>query len=214
MAVMMCTCSHDEEYPEDNWNLWQHIVLVEGLNTVGGDDDSVGVFKPHMRRQDAEPFVLSDVDEELILKVWFAAPVNIKRICVASCGGEDPQSHPSSVRCFTGTPAENLSFDNLEEAVPGQTIQLAIDPQADAFTHCTLRPFTQITFLLLHFPGNHGGLPQTRVSYIGLQGEHSHAKRQAVDAKYEAVPNKDDAQAALQGHGAVKQGQLNLGANG
>merc|ERR1719203_656576 len=80
----------------------------------------------------------------------------------------------------------------MEGAQAAQVIDLAINPDAEAFTQCTLRPFSQVSFLLFHFPGNHGGLEQTRVSYIGLQGEHSHSKRQAVDAKYELVPNAED----------------------
>merc|ERR1719235_1348274 len=102
---MMCTCSHDEEWPEDNWNLYQHIERVEGMNITGNDEDARGVFKPHGRRLQPTPCVLSEDDGELILKVWFEAPVNIRRVCVASCGSEDPGSHPSSVRCFAGSAA-------------------------------------------------------------------------------------------------------------
>jgi len=182
--------SHDEEWPEDTWTLYQHIERVEGLNTLGDETKARGVFKPHSHRQDAAPCVLSDADEEMILKVWFEAPVNLRRIIVASCGPAeeaDADSHPSSVRCFTGTAAEGLSFDSLDDAQPAQLIELMVNPEAEAFTQCKMQPFTQITFLLLHFPGNHGGAKRTRVSYVGLQGDHSHAKRQAVEATYELL---------------------------
>eukprot|EP00428_Durinskia_dybowskii_P029128 CAMPEP_0170236852 /NCGR_PEP_ID=MMETSP0116_2-20130129/18175_1 /TAXON_ID=400756 /ORGANISM="Durinskia baltica, Strain CSIRO CS-38" /LENGTH=210 /DNA_ID=CAMNT_0010487653 /DNA_START=1 /DNA_END=633 /DNA_ORIENTATION=- len=206
----MCSCSHDEEWPEDTWNLYQHIERAEGLNTLG-DGDVRGLFKPHARRRDSAPAIESDADEELIVKVWFAAPVNIRRIIVASCHSEeeaDPGSHPSSVRCFTGPTAEPLGFDGMEDTQPAQVIELLPNPEADAFTQCALKPFTQVSFLLLHFPGNHGGVERTRVSYIGLQGEHSHAKRQAVDAKYELVPNAEDSKEAQRLLGLDKTGAM------
>ena len=77
-----------------------------------------------------------------------------------------------------------------------------VDPAADASSQCTLRPFSRISFLLLHFPGNHGGGERTRVSYIGLQGEHTHAKRQAVHARYEVIPNASDS-AEVRGHNTL-----------
>ena len=46
--------------------------------------------------------------------------------------------------------------------------------------------------MLLHFPGNHGEGERTRISYIGMQGDHTHAKREAVHAKYEVIPNAND----------------------
>jgi len=74
----MCTCSHDEEYPEDNWNLYQHIERVEGLNVVGGADAARGIFKPHARRLDVEPFVSSDADAEFVVKVWFTSVIEAR----------------------------------------------------------------------------------------------------------------------------------------
>eukprot|EP00927_Polykrikos_kofoidii_P065971 TRINITY_DN61659_c0_g1_i1.p1 TRINITY_DN61659_c0_g1~~TRINITY_DN61659_c0_g1_i1.p1 ORF type:complete len:209 (+),score=28.45 TRINITY_DN61659_c0_g1_i1:44-670(+) len=201
----MCTCSHDEEYPEDNWNLYQHIERAEGLNIVGDQEQARGVFKPLVRKQTPDPCVLSDVDEEIILKVWFTMPVNIRRICIASCGGDNAGSHPNVVRCFTGTTAESLCFSSIEDAQPAQTMELAINPAAEAFTQCTIKPFTQITFLLLHFAGNHGDLEQTRVSYVGLQGEHSHSKRAAVDCTFELIPSAEDKNEAWKQLGLDKE---------
>ena len=48
-------------------------------------------------------------------------------------------------------------------------------------------PFTNITALALFFPGNHGGEGETKVAYIGLQGDHTHGQRMAVNAKYEVI---------------------------
>jgi len=159
---------------------------------------------------DVEPFVSSDADAEFVVEVWFFAPVRIKRICIAYCGAENPESHPSTVRCFAGPTAEGLSFDGLEDAEPAQIMELPMDPTAEATTQCNARPFNQVAFLLLHFTENHsaGELDQTRVSYVGLQGEHTHAKRQAVEAKYELVPNAEDKNEAWKQLGLDKHAQF------
>merc|ERR1712228_207227 len=111
-----------------------------------------------------------------------------------------------------GPTAEALSFEGLEDAEPAQIMELAMNPTADpiASTQCNARPFNQVSFLLLHFLENHSGgeLDQTRVSYVGLQGEHTHAKRQAVDAKYELVPNADDKNEAWKQLGLDKHAQF------
>eukprot|EP00438_Fugacium_kawagutii_P028012 Skav236483 [mRNA] locus=scaffold1440:204201:204827:+ [translate_table: standard] len=180
--------SHDDEHPDDAWNLYQHIERVEGMNIRGDAEAARGIFKPHTNRTDAEPVVVSDTDEEFMIKIWFVSPVSVNRIIVALCG-HDRNSHPSSVRFFTGIAAETLGLDDMEEVDPAQTMDLDINEEAEKFQLCRPKCFTHINFLLLHFPGNHGGLDHTSVSYIGLQGPHSHAKREAVEAKYELVPN-------------------------
>eukprot|EP00928_Gymnodinium_smaydae_P006645 TRINITY_DN12365_c0_g1_i1.p2 TRINITY_DN12365_c0_g1~~TRINITY_DN12365_c0_g1_i1.p2 ORF type:complete len:210 (-),score=46.94 TRINITY_DN12365_c0_g1_i1:55-684(-) len=203
---MICMCSHDAEFPEDTWNLYQHIERVEGLNVVGDAAAARGVFKPHARRTTVEPFVESDTDGELLLRVWFIAPVNIKRICVASIGG-DEDAQPVGCRCFTGTAVEGLSFDGLDDANPAQIIdEIPLDAEVDESVLLLPRYFTQITFLLLYFHGNRGDVEQTRISYIGLQGEHTHAKREAVEAKYELIPNAEDKAEAWRQLGLDKQG--------
>ena len=53
---MACTCSHDSEFPEDTWNLYQHILSAEALNTSGDPKElALAVFKPHARRLEPEP---------------------------------------------------------------------------------------------------------------------------------------------------------------
>ena len=54
-------------------------------------------------------------------------------------------------------------------------------------------PFTNITALALFFPANHGDEEETKLMYIGMQGDHTHGQRMAVNATYEliATPNDD-----------------------
>ena len=43
--------SHDEEYPDDNWNLYQHVDRAEALNAEG---DAKKVLRPFVRRLETE----------------------------------------------------------------------------------------------------------------------------------------------------------------
>ena len=46
--------------------------------------------------------------------------------------------------------------------------------------------FTNVTSLAFFFPGNHGEGDETSLQYIGMQGDHSHDRREAVDADVQA----------------------------
>ena len=107
--------SHDEEYPDDDWNLYQHLDCADALNGVMlcGDHDhgmrtswaphkatgeALCVFKPHALRLDQFPALASDVDEQLLVKVQFAAPVSVRKLMVVGAG--PASGHPSAVRCY------------------------------------------------------------------------------------------------------------------
>mmetsp|Transcript_32964 Transcript_32964/g.94677 ORF Transcript_32964/g.94677 Transcript_32964/m.94677 type:complete len:220 (-) Transcript_32964:129-788(-) len=205
---MWCSHSHDET--EDAWNLYQHVERVEGLNVADGMEDLRCLFKPFARRRDPLPAVASADDGELIVKVWFKSPVTIRQLCVASCGGhrvEEPGapgattgggmscgSAPATLRCFTSPAADGLDFAGIDDIAPSQTMELPPNPQADIATPCSMKHFNQVTFVLFHFQGRPGS-GATRISYLGLQGVHSHASRQVVDAKYECLHFNHDVQA-------------------
>ena len=192
--------SHDEGEPDDTWNLYQHIDRAEGLNgeVVGGGEGVVVswapegssgkarcVFKPHARRLQPAPALRSDADEQLIVKVAFVAPVSVRRIMVVGAG--PAEQHPSSVRVFTGAAAEALDFDNAETTAPAQAEALAPNPAGEGYFNCVRQPFTNIMAVAFFFPANHGEGDETGVAYIGMQGDHTHGKREVVHADYELL---------------------------
>lgn len=63
------THSHNPEYPDDNWNLYSMIesTTVAALN-VTRPTDAIGVFKPFVHRLSNEPELISDSDEEIIVR--------------------------------------------------------------------------------------------------------------------------------------------------
>ena len=103
--------SHDEAYPDDDWNLHQHVERAEALNAVaiGGDEGAairsaplyssgkaLCVLKPHARRLDQSSALVSDADEQLIVKIQFFVPVSVRKIMIIGSGSSS--SHPNSVR--------------------------------------------------------------------------------------------------------------------
>lgn len=138
--------SHDDTYPDDDWNLYSHIERAEGLNStlVGGGEgvqiswcpaEATGkalcVFKPNARRLEPAPSLSSDADEQLLVKVQFNVPVSVRKIMVVGAGPS--AGHPSSVRCFVGRAAEQLDFSELEGAAPAQVAELAVNAEGEGY---------------------------------------------------------------------------------
>ena len=53
------------------------------------------------------------------------------------------------------------------------------------------------------FPANHGEGDETGVAYIGMQGDHSHDRREAVDATYELVCQHSSVDVAAETQGTM-----------
>lgn len=183
------THSHNPEYPDDNWNLYCMIdtATTTALN-VTKPEDAVGIFKPFVHRLAAEPELISDADEEIMVIVRFTSPVHIRKIMVIG-GGEDAQ-HPSSLKCYANH--EVIDFTNVTSIRPGQEFNLPLNPEGTVELTTLIQPFTNVTSLAFYFPGNHGGAEATVVKYIGMQGEHTHYRREAVDTVYEVLCNGQD----------------------
>jgi hypothetical protein len=49
-----------------------------------------------------------------------------------------------------------------------------------------------LVYYFFYFPSNHGGEEITTIKYIGMQGEHTHYRREAVNAVYEVLCNGQD----------------------
>lgn len=181
--------SHDEKYPDDNWNLYAmlDIQLTRALN-VTQPNDVVGIFKPHVLRLQEEPKLISDADAEVIILARFTSPVSIRKIMVI--GGSSEQHHPSSLRCYVNT--DLIDFNNVNDFTPAQTFDLPINASGLVELTTVLQPFTNIQTVAFYFPENHGNDDVTIIKYIGMQGEHTHYRREAVDTMYEVLCNGQD----------------------
>lgn len=198
------THSHDPEYPEDDWNLYSMLdtTATKGLN-VTQPNSVVRIFKPFARRLETEPVIVSDADAEIIITAVFTSPVILRKLMVVG-GGGNSDNHPSLLRCYVNN--DTLDFNNIEEITPTQEFELPINENGSVELFTTLHRFTNITSLSLYFPSNHGFTDSTVIQYIGLQGDHTHYRREPVHTFYEVLcngqdlPQTDEAQGASHNH--------------
>lgn len=199
--------SHDPEYPDDNWNLYSMLDQegLMGLN-VTNHADVVGIFRPFVLRLQETPRIESDADEEMMVVCRFTSPVHIRKLMVI--GGGDEGNHPMTMKCYVNK--EDIDFTNIEDFKADQVFDnLQINSAGTNELITTLRPFTNVNVLVLYFAGNHGD-DSTIVRYIGMQGEHTHYRREAVDATYEVLCNGQDIQQPEDG----AKGNLKMGEGG
>jgi hypothetical protein len=181
--------SHNTKYPDDTWNLYAMLDVDEtrALN-VTQPQNTVGIFKPHALRFQEEPKLLSDADAEILITVRFTSPVSLRKIMVI--GGGEEAHHPSLLHCYVNT--DTIDFNNIQEFHAVQSFQLPINSRGVVELTTVLQPFTNITTVAFYFPENHGGCDSTILQYIGMQGDHTHYRREAVDTVYEVLCNGQD----------------------
>jgi hypothetical protein len=181
--------SHDSRYPDDTWNLYSMLEIdsVRGLN-VSRPQDTIGIFKPHALKLQEDPHIASDADAEIIVIAKFTSPVSIRKIMVIGAGSEN--CHPALLKCYVNS--DLIDFNNIEDFIPAQTFNLPANSSGTIELTTSLQPFTNIQTIAFYFPANHGEIDVTMIKYIGLQGEHTHYRREAVDTVYEVLCNGQD----------------------
>jgi hypothetical protein len=182
------THSHSVEYPEDSWNLYAMLdqSTTTALN-VTQPTQAISIFKPYALRLQDDIVITSDADEEIIVIARFTSPVHIRKIMVIG-GGEESQ-HPSLLKCYVNQ--ETIDFSGIEAIRPAQVFNLPLNLNGTAELITAIQPFTNITTCAFFFSSNYGA-SNTVIKYIGLQGEHTHYRREAVDTVYEVLCNGTD----------------------
>jgi hypothetical protein len=137
--------SHDPEYPDDEWNLYANLdpEMTTALN-VERPEAAMGVFKPHARRLEKEPFLESDADEELMVIANFGdSPVHIRKIMVVGGGGNGPADagcHPNKLRCYVNH--SDLDFSCIDDYPVAQEFDLVVNGDGSAELLTSLREVT------------------------------------------------------------------------
>ncbi|MCO5593885.1 hypothetical protein L7F22_047905 [Adiantum nelumboides] len=126
----------------------------------------------------------NDGDPELLLFIPFTTDVKIKSISIIGAG--DGRS-PSRMRAFLNR--EDVDFSTAAAMNPIQEWELGENLQGTLEYQTRYAKFQSVASLILHFPENFGA-GTTGISFIGLQGEATQLKRDAVaNIVYEALPN-------------------------
>jgi hypothetical protein len=180
--------SHNPEYPDDNWNLYSMLDPSTTALNVTKPSDVIGIFKPFALRLVDPLEVISDADAEIIVIARFTSPVHIRKLMVVGGGTDD--NHPSELKCYVNQ--DGIDFTNVEALNPAQKFSLPINSQGLVELTTVLQPFTNLMSVAFYFPSNHGDVETTVLKYIGMQGEHTHYRREAVDATYEVLCNGQD----------------------
>ena len=84
---------------------------------------------------------------------------------------------------------EGIDFSELDEVAPAQVFSLPLNEAGEAFIATTPpHVFTNVTAIAFFFDENHSeGEEDTVVRYIGMQGDHTHGRAEAVHAEYELL---------------------------
>eukprot|EP00250_Pteridium_aquilinum_P022703 c25583_g1_i1 orf=328-936(-) len=186
---MACTHSHDcsEHECAAAWSLYKHIDLprVWALNEAV-EGSAKNIFRSWELRLDNSNGCLesNEGDPELLLFIPFTTDVKIKSISII---GEGSGRSPSRMRAFINR--EDIDFSTAAAMTPIQEWELAENLQGELEYQTRYARFQSVASLILHFPENFGG-ETTAISFIGLKGEATQLKRDAVaNIVYEALPN-------------------------
>ena len=152
-------------------------------------EHTLGIFKPHAMKLNELPEIISDADEEIIVIVRFTSPVHIRKLMVIGSGADDGAHYPSAMKCYPNH--TDIDFSNISSFRPAQEFNLQMDTSGTIELITVLQSLTNVTSLTLYFPSNYGS-QNTIIRYIGMQGEHTHYRREAVNAMYEVLCNGQD----------------------
>lgn len=169
-------------------NLYSFLDASTTSLNVSNSSDTLGIFKPFARRMNSTPEIYSDADNEIIIIIRFISPVHIRKIMII--GGGETLHHPSLLKCYVNQ--EQLDFSSVNNIRSVQEFSLPINDLGNAELITGIHSFRNVTNLTLYFSENHGNIDMTIIRYIGLQGEHTHYRREAVNTVYEVLCNGQD----------------------
>jgi len=185
-----CGCRAEDDFIGAAQNLlpWIDVDNVIGLNEDTANTAKT-VFRPYDDRLDDTKFVESPADDmELIIKVPFTSPVKVMGLTVIG-GGEG--TCPNKVVLYTNR--EDIDFGSVADLEPTQELPLFEDFHGAMQYPLRAAKFITVTQIALYFPTSFNE-EQTRIHWIGLWGQGSQHKRQAVQCVYEAVANPSEKQ--------------------
>ena len=181
---------HDHEHEGEPGELWSLFSAVDTLRLQCLNESTPNslqnVLRPwHQRCDRSRPKLRSNADEQLLMCIPFTSPVKIKSICVIGAGDIENPSHMSA---FVDN--EHMDFDSAESTKPVQSWDLVErNPDGNVEYPCNLAKFRNVSTLWLFIDRNFGA-EHTEIMYLGLKGESTKYKREAVHTVYESRPMK------------------------
>ncbi|TEA16608.1 PITH domain-containing protein [Colletotrichum sidae] len=188
--------SHDEHDHSDDitpalqHSLYGHINFdeVTALNESQFGSAKAVVKKTWAERLNAEPELVSDADEQLIINVPFTGQVKLHAILLRT---SDSPSAPRTLKVFVNR--EDLDFSAAEDAAATQEFELSRTGQVQEIP-VKRALFGRVQRLTLFLVDNFsdGEEDETRVSYLGFKGEWMQLGRAPANIIYESAANPSD----------------------
>ncbi|BDA48813.1 PITH domain-containing protein 1 [Coccomyxa sp. Obi] len=186
-----CAHDHDCEASECGpaWSLHEYI---DHSNIAALNEARAGsvrsVFRPWAERLDLSQPTLdsNDDDPELLIHVPFNGSVKIKAISII--GGSDGTA-PSQLKAYVNR--DDLDFSVVADLPPVQQWDLQENLTGHIEYPTQVPKFSGVHSIDFYIPSNFGA-DSTRIHFIGLKGEFTEGKREAVIAVYEAKPLVSD----------------------
>ncbi|PHH90709.1 hypothetical protein CDD83_2863 [Cordyceps sp. RAO-2017] len=178
----------DDVAPALQASLYEQICFddITTLNEAARDAGKAVVKKTWAERLEAEPELVSDADEQLLMNVPFTGQVKLHSILLrTSASGAAPRTLQLYIN------RDDVDFGRADELAPSQRLELA---QTSEVQELPVRRalFGAVHRLALYFVDNFGGDECSRLSYLGFRGEWSARGRAPAEILYEAAPQPGD----------------------
>ncbi|KAL8943091.1 MAG: hypothetical protein Q9216_001291 [Gyalolechia sp. 2 TL-2023] len=177
----------DEIEPALQTLIWKQIDFesIRTLNEFETDQGAKIVEKTWPQRLNAEPELVSDADEQLLMFVPFTGVVKLHAILIRS---SEDSSAPRTLRLFSNR--DDLDFSTASDLQPTQTLELSQTAEIQEIP--VKRTLFGNTYNLNLFIADNFGGDVTRIYWIGFKGEFMNLNREPVEVLYEKAANPKD----------------------
>ncbi|KAL9104668.1 MAG: hypothetical protein Q9163_000411 [Psora crenata] len=193
----------DETVPVLQTLIWKQIDFdnIRCLNESQTDAGRRIVEKTWQERLEAEPELISDADEQLLLFVPFAGVVKLHSVLIRS---SDSPSSPRTLKLYRNR--EDIDFSTAASISPTQILHVS---QTNEVQELPVKrtSFGSVFNLTLFVEDNYGD-DISRISWVGFKGEFRELNREPVEVLYEKAANPKDHEliAGIGQKGANRQG--------
>jgi hypothetical protein len=184
---------HDHDHDHDSSDLGPQDNLyskidrsnVTALNTTAAGSPGPEVIKPWHQRLDESVSLVSDADDQMIIRVPFTGSIKLRAILLKT--GPADQT-PSKVFLFANE--ETLDFQDIADKTPVQELDIAQGREVGEYIVKTAK-FSNVTSVTLFFPSSQGA-DNIQIYYLGFLGQWTERKKDPLLTVYEAQANPAD----------------------
>ncbi|PCH42607.1 DUF1000-domain-containing protein [Wolfiporia cocos MD-104 SS10] len=182
-------CHDHDHIPESQGHKDNLFERIDRPNVVALNAQDPGkgpeVIKPWHERTNEDKYLVSDADDQMLIRVPFTGSVKLRAVLLKTGPGD---LTPAKVALFSNM--ENMDFSDIADRKPVQELDV---PQSNDVGEYHVMPakFPNCTSITLFFPASQGA-DTIRIYYVGFLGQFSERKEAPVVTVYEAQANLAD----------------------